>query len=80
MAVFEHTEGGSAPAFVTLLARAVGSLVLTGIVVGPLLIGAFLGYMVTERLDDPEAMVIKANLPVVDPATLNRVLRTTTSD
>jgi hypothetical protein len=77
MAVFEHAEGGFAPAFVMGLARALGSLALTGVVVGPLLFGALVGHLVTERLDDPEAMEIKANLPIVSPVNVGGTARKT---
>lgn len=63
MAVFEQADGGYASTWVGSLARAFGSFALTGVIVAPLFIGAVLGYFVTERLDDPEAMGIKANLP-----------------
>lgn len=65
MAVLEHAEGGYASAFVGSLARAVGNFALTGAIVAPLFIGAALGYVVTERLDDPEALAIQANLPEI---------------
>ncbi len=70
MAVFENTEGGFAPAFVTSLAGSLGSLGLTVMIVGPLLLGALFGHIVTERLDDPEASAIEANLPRLDPRVL----------
>ena len=63
MAVVEQTEGGYGSTLVAALARAVGSFAVTGLVVAPLFIGALLGYVVTERLDDPEAIAIEANLP-----------------
>ena len=77
MAVFEQTEDGDVPAFVRTLARAVGSFVVTGLIVGPLLIGALLGHFVTERLDDPEGMAIKANLPLLESKASGPMVRGT---
>jgi hypothetical protein len=63
MAVFEQADGGGGSTLVGALARGAGGFAVTGVVVAPLFIGALLGYVVTERLDDPEAMAIEANLP-----------------
>jgi hypothetical protein len=77
MAVFEHFEGGFAPAFITSLTRALGGLGVVTLIVCPLLIGALFGHIVTERLEDPEASAIKANLPQQDSRILVRAPGTT---
>jgi hypothetical protein len=72
MAVFENVEDAYTLPLASYLSRALGSFALTGVVIGPLLVGAFLGYVVTERLDDPEGMAIEANLPLVKAEILPR--------
>lgn len=77
MAVFEQAEGDDSPALVTVLARVLGSFAFTVMIVAPLLIGALLGYLVTDTIDDPEAMAIKANLPLVSSEAMDKTSRNT---
>jgi len=72
MTVLEQAEVGYGSTLLGSLARAVGGFALTGVIVAPLFMGAVLGYVVTERLDDPEASAIKANLPEVGAGTTHR--------
>jgi ABC-type nitrate/sulfonate/bicarbonate transport system permease component len=48
MAVFEQTEGGFAPAFLSSLARALAGFALASMVAAPLVLGGMFGYLVTE--------------------------------
>jgi ABC-type nitrate/sulfonate/bicarbonate transport system permease component len=66
MAVFEQTEGGFAPAFLSSLARALAGFALASMVAAPLVLGGMFGYLVTEQLDDPEGISFRANLPQVE--------------
>ena len=73
MTVLEQAEVGYGSTLLGSLARAVGGFALTGVIVAPLFMGAVLGYVVTERLDDPEASAIKANLPESGAKELRRL-------
>jgi hypothetical protein len=79
VAVFEHADGGYAPAFLTALMRALGGFVLMGVITAPLLLGAVLGHVVTDRLDDPESMAIEANLPLMGAESVSQGFRKTGS-
>lgn len=73
MAVLEQVDGGFGSTFLGSLARGVANFAFAGVIVAPLFNGAVLGYVVTERLDDPEAMAIKANLPESGAKELRRL-------
>lgn len=63
MAIYEDVENSFAQALANAVVRVLAMLALLALIVGPLVIGGFLGHLATERLADPEAMAIEMHRP-----------------